>query len=261
MLYYNLIASEDLVPTISKISDNKIIINQARLISKKLGLRCIGHLVNEFKFPSNDELQCIVKNVIVACPILKVLASRKVLTYGLSLKDHFPISTNHFITSDKITTKALKKCYLEGGNAPNILTHFNFIKTICHPKEREIMFLYLHDALLPNKKLFEMKLIASPNCNLCNVEQTAEHILNDCINIVSGIDTLNLITDKLQISKSLYMNCLALVKRFCYINKDKKLSTDLFRSAIENRLNDFNRISRKKMLKKELDTINNVSLM
>jgi hypothetical protein len=261
-LYYNLVASEDLISMVSKLTSNQIVINQAMLIRKKLGLQLVGHLINEYKFPSNDDYQCIVNNLIVSCGLLfTILVNRRELSYGFSFRDHFPISTNRFITSDKITTKALKNRFLENGNALDIITPFVGIKVIMHPKEREIAFLQLHGALLPNKKLYEMKLIASPNCPLCEVEQTADHIFNDCVNIVIGTETLKLKTNSLHMNKSTSSNCLALVKRMCYLNKDKKLNADLFRTAIDNRLNDFNCITRNKGMKKELAVINRISLL
>jgi hypothetical protein len=263
-IYYNLLASEDLLPMIKKLTTNPIIINQAKVLCKRLRLQCVGHLINEFKYPSNDNDRLVVNNIMVACsPLFKVLSDRRELSYGLSLRDYFPISANHFITSDKVTTKALRHRLSDSTDKNDLSTPYFFakIKTIIHPKEREIAYLHLHSALLPNKKLYEMKLINSPNCPICNVEQSSDHIFIECENYRVGNDMIKETTKDIQITKVLYENCISLVRRLCYLNKDKKICKDIFRIALGNRLNDFSCINRNKIKKKELAVINKISLL
>jgi hypothetical protein len=259
--YYDLIASEDMVSLVSKQCNNPIILSQVKTLRKKLGLSYVGQLINEYKFPSSDYSHCLAKNIVSACgSLFKKLIERKVLTYGISFRDHFFTSTNHSITCDKITTKLLRM-RLFNTSITDVSTRYNDLHLISHPKEREIAFFHLHDALLPNARLYEMKLIPSPLCPLCDTEQTSEHIFLECINIKNSNGAVKHFSTQLHNNRTLNANISSLIKRMCYLNKDKKLTTDIFRIAIQDRINDLNYINFSKEKRKNIDIINRITLL
>jgi hypothetical protein len=135
------------------------------------------------------------------------------------------------------------------------------IKKITHPKEREVAFLRLHNALLPNKKLFEMKLINSPLCDVCGIEQTAEHIFLDCTNAKNSVTAYSQLSFKFKHDKSVNSDVKALINRILYINRNKAMKSDAFCIAINYRLNDLNNILQFKKRKKELLVINKLTLL
>jgi hypothetical protein len=259
--YFDLIASERTVSVVSLLTKNPIIRSQAKSMQKKFGIEYVGQLINEFKFPSCDTSFLMAKNIVDACgKLLNILANRKSLTYGLSFRDYFFISTNHHISSEKVTTKLIRT-RLHNTNIVSISPQFTALKHIKHPKEREISFFLLHDVLLPNRKLYEMKLINSPLCSMCNVDQTSNHIFSECINAKTAMSVMIEYSSQISNNKVLQANSLSLIKRLCYLNKDKLLSPDIFRVAIQDRLNDLNNITNRLEKRKNLALINKITLL
>ncbi len=95
-----------------------------------------------------------------------------------------------------------------------------------------------------------MKLKPSPNCLLCNTIQDSEHIFTNCENAVMAREAIDEFEDKL-LNPVTRLNVLSLVKRILFLGKDKPMHISNFRVAIENRIDDLNRIELKKYLKKK----------
>jgi exonuclease III len=260
--YYSIIASELMINLVYHLIKNPLIRLQARQVGKRLGIKFVGQFINEFKFPSNDELQGLVKNVIQeGGSLLKILCLRKELTYGLCVREFLFVNPNFSVNEEVITTKQLRLRLFNKGTLPENKQDFRMIKKITHPKEREVAFLRLHNALLPNKKLFEMKLINSPLCNVCGIEQTAEHIFLDCTNAKNSVTAYSQLSFKFKHDKSVNSDVKALINRILYMNRNKAMKSDVFCIAINNRLNDLNNILQFKKRKKELLVINKLTLL
>jgi hypothetical protein len=60
--YYDLIASENVINLVKRITDNRIIWLSLDNVVRKLGITYVGQLINEFKFPSNDSLKSDINN-------------------------------------------------------------------------------------------------------------------------------------------------------------------------------------------------------
>ncbi len=88
-----------------------------------------------------------------------------------------------------------------------------------------------------------MKLIASPLCPLCDVDQSSKHIFNDCVNVRVAKEVMPEYSSQISNNKPLHVNTNSFIKRLCYLNKDKKLNSDLFCVAIQDRINDLNCIT------------------
>ena len=58
----------------------------------------------------------------------------------------------------------------------------NYTTVFVHSHDREIIYKHLHMCLTTNKRLFNMNLISSSNCNKCRIgiEETALHMLYQC---------------------------------------------------------------------------------
>lgn len=261
-VYYNLIASENVMCVVKRLSKNPIIWLQAETLIKKLGIKFVGQLINEYKFPSCDILIPNVKNIINACsPLLNILANRKELSYGLSFRDGFFLATNVALTEIQLTTRLIRLCLFKNNNLEKSSLNFSALKRILHPKEREVAFFNLHDVLLTNEKLFEMKLNDSPLCPMCNVTQTCEHIFYECTNSKEASDALAQSRDKYSSNPKLSANIRSLVNRILFLNRNRIVKSDLFISAIYNRIDDFDRILQFKYRRKELEIINKLTLI
>jgi hypothetical protein len=189
--YYNIIVSENLIALLHKLFDRSMLTHFAICLKKFLGIVCVGHLINEYKFPSTDKLRYMVANIISSHKIFNVLAARKELQYGCSFRDFFLINTNNLVNCDKVTTKTLRML-LYKNNVCNVKTaDFSIIKRIIHPREKEIVLFELHNVLLSNKKLYDMKLRDSPLCEMCQCEQDSEHIFKSCSNAVTSLKVYN----------------------------------------------------------------------
>jgi hypothetical protein len=258
--YYNIVASENLVTLVSKMFHDSIIVHYAKCLKKSLGICLVGHLINEYKFPSTDKFKHMVTCVISSNKIFKILAARKELSYGTSFRDYFPINTNNFVSCDKVTTKSLRLIFFNKRIVYNKIDNFNLISNIMHPKEKEIIYFELHNVLLTNKKLFEMKLRDLPLCELCLVEQSQEHIFMQCSNAVTSAKVYNDLLPTFANSSLMKSNVSSLIKRMLFLNKNKRLSEDVFKIAILDRIQDINKILAFKEKRKNLSVINKVTL-
>jgi hypothetical protein len=173
------------------------------------------------------------------------------------------LTTNHSVTEVQVTTKLIRQCLFKKHlflNDKGISTSFNLIKVIVHPKEREIAFLKLHDALLCNDKLFAMKLIDSPECGVCFKKQTIQHIFSECNNSIEASNAIDLLTPSFDHSPKLKTNILSLVARLQYLNRNKTIKASVFIAAINSRILDFEIITKHKEKEKELMVINKLTL-
>jgi hypothetical protein len=75
--------------------------------------------------------------------------------------DFFITLTNKFTDLSKLTTKLLRLRFFNGCDISVVRPEFKRIKKIIHPKEREVCFFILHNVVLSNAKLFEMKVVSS----------------------------------------------------------------------------------------------------
>jgi hypothetical protein len=192
--YYDLIASEMIVCVIKKFTKNPIIILQAKQLMKISGITFVGQLINEYKYPSSDICHKLATNIINECnPLLKILANRKYLSYGISFRDGFFLITNitnKATTELQFTTKLIRQCLFKKQVMQIDKTKsklFCSLQSINHLKEREIAYFNLYNVLLTNEKLFDMNLIPSPNCPICDTIQTSQHIFLNALMLMSPL--------------------------------------------------------------------------
>jgi hypothetical protein len=261
--YYDLIASENALNLIGKLSRNPITFLQAKQAIKTLGISTVGQLINEYKFPRTDRYCQHVHNVVMECKLLDILAKRKHLSYGTTYREKFFLTTNSPISEIQFSTKLLRHCLFKSQIIPpnGLTTSFLAIAKITHPKEREVAFFKAHDVILCNEKLFNMKLISSPDCLVCNEIQTTYHIFYSCFNALRASDVLADFKHLLESNPALNANINSLVNRLLYINRNRKVTSDLFIIAINNRLEDLKVIALNKERNKNLSDINKLSLI
>ncbi len=249
---------------IHRLTKNQIIINQAHHIANKLGIVYVGQLINEFKFPSTDYFREITRNIINECsPLFSILVNRKNLTYGTSYRDTFFLVPNSSINEHQFTTKLLRQClFRKFVLTPNKITSktFSVLNVISHPKEREISFFKLHDVLLSNEKLYNMKLAESPNCPMCEVNQSSHHIFYECCNSSEAADAISVSSHLFEQNPSAKQNIIALINRLLFLNRNKKTKSEMFIAAINNRIADLEIIQLRKISEKNLSIINKISL-
>ncbi len=150
--YYDLVASENLCCVVKKLSSNPIVMIQTKQVSKALGIVTVGQLINEYKFPSTDKFANHTRNIISECsPLFELLVKRKNLTYGISYRQNFFLTTNVPISELQFTTKLIRQCLFKNQVRPidkGLTKLFTNVKKIVHPKEREIAYFRLPDVIL-----------------------------------------------------------------------------------------------------------------
>jgi hypothetical protein len=263
--YYEIIASERTMHVIQRLTKNQIVISQARIVVKALGLMYVGQLINEYKFPSTDKYRQNILNIITACsPLFNILANRKCLSYGTPYRDGFFLTTNNPITDTQFTTKLIRQRLFQKQLIKTSKDFSGILKnllSITHPKEREIAYFNHHGVLLTNDKLFDMKLVESPNCPFCLVRQTTFHIFFECLNSIEASLAVEFTGHLFSHLPMLKSNVIALVNRMLFLNRNKKVKSELFIVAIKNRIEDFDKISLHKRNEKNLNVINKITLM
>ena len=258
--YYDLIASEKLDNIMPFISNKPIVIQKVKFVQKRLGISLVGHLINEFKFPSNDttvpHVNFIISN---SNELVKILATRKKVSINTNFRDGLFLASNIITPLTSLTTKAIRTRLMLGDRTLDPLPGFAELKKIIHPKERETVFLMLHNAILSNQKLYNMKLIVSPLCQLCNVDQTIEHIFELCANVETAVSTLIGIQD-LVTDSHVKINVGSLIKRTLFLKKDKTLNPDYLSIILQNRISDIEKMGKRKSYNTKLAQIKFYSL-
>ena len=189
--YYNLIASEDLCKIIKKSTPNQIIHCHANTIKKKLGIRTVSHLINEYKFPSTDKYRDIIELIIRnGGSLINILSNRKMLNGGYSYRDGIAIDSNQLMKIELLTTKKIRLRLLNKNRVKTKCHDFMQLKKIIHPKERELLYFQLHQVILTNEKLFNMNLKLNPYCQVCHEVQTSNHIFKECPNALGASEVL-----------------------------------------------------------------------
>jgi len=259
--YYDLIASEKIMNLVKRITNNRIVWLLVDKVVTKLGITYVGQLINEYKFPSNDELRADI-NSIVHCggSVLSILTNRKQISYGITFRESFFLDTNVSVKEYQLTTKGIKKCLFKLSTLAKSDLDFVGLKNILHPKERELAFFNLHNVTLNNDKLFGMKLVESPECIMCKVTQTNTHIFEECVNAVAAYNALSRCKDRICPTSINYKNVMSLVNRMLFLNRNRAISSDLFCVAINNRIDDIEKIMKYRDKKRELDAINKLVL-
>jgi hypothetical protein len=261
--YYDLVASEKAINMITKLSCNPITTLQAKQAVKSLGIISVGQLINEYKFPRTDRFVQHIRNIIKECRLLDILAQRKCLSYGINYRQKFFLVTNNPINESQFTTKLIRQCLFKSQiiSSNGLSKIFSGFIKITHPKEREIAFFRAHDVILSNEKLHNMKLLSSSDCPVCNETQTTYHIFYACSNAIVAAGVLMDHKHTLDSSPLLCANINSMVSRLLYLNRNKKVTSDLFISAINNRLDDLKVIAFHKEKQKNLSDINRLALM
>ncbi len=259
-IYYDLIASEDLRQLCDHLFPNSLTVSYVKRAIKIFGFKNVGQLINEFKFPSTDKHKSMIQFIIGSTKLFQILSERRSLTYGTSHRDNFIIAPNKFINIEKLTTKILRLRFFNGCSTTQVRNEFKLIKKITHPKEREIIFFELHNVILSNSKLFEMKLVSTPLCDQCMVEQTPDHIFKDCTNAKAAYKAYDEMSAQVE-NPLLKNNIESLIKRLLYLNRNSKVNSELFSLAITNRVNDYNMLRLMKEKRKELVIINKITLL
>jgi hypothetical protein len=231
------------------------------MVTKKFGFVSLGQMINEYKFPSSDNYIDTFQFVIKSVKLFEILANRKSLSYGISHMDNFIIATNKMINFNKLTTKSLRVRFFNGCCPPLPRPEFNSIKKIVHPKEREIVYFNLHNVILSNSKLFDMKVVSTPLCDKCMIVQTSDHIFNQCHNAIIASCAFNSFAAQYANNLFLKINIESLIKRILYLNRNSNVNSEMFNTAIVNRINDFNAINLSKSKRKELAIVNKITLL
>ncbi len=258
-LYYDLIASENVASLNNVLNIPPIASSFIRNVSKDLGIRYVGQLINEYKFPSSDNHIKQVQFIVNCNPIFKVLANRKMISSGHTYRDGIFLGTNNLIKMPKITTKLLKNRLLFGTAINVNIPQFTNLKKITHPKEREVEFFRLHNVILSGAKLFEMKLILSPLCPICDSLQTSDHIFTSCTNALLALECLD--KNSHLINKKFEPDIKAMINRILFIRKDKKINEQMFQHVISNRILDCEQLLTHKDITKQLNLINKITLI
>lgn len=251
--YYNMVASENLIDFLNHNYQYPMANQIAHNLKNTLGIIKVKHFINEFKYPSSDRIRSSVLFLSkMIGNVVTVLSNREVLEDDCSYRDGIFLETNRRVKISQLTTKALKSRILAINNhEPVQLKEFSFFKRIIHPKEREVEFLLMHDALLSNQKLFEMKLKDSPECIVCKLPQDTDHIFNSCTN--SKIAWKMFSKHKnLLINSKLKTNVRSMIKRLLFLHKDKPLHENVVIKAIENRIQDLSKIVNNTLKQKDL---------
>ncbi len=260
--YYDLIASEHPITICNHLAPNSLTLNYTKMVTKKYCFGSLGQLINEYKFPSSDNYLPTFQFVIKSVKLFEVLANRKTLSYGLSHMDNFIIATNKMISYDKLTTKILRGRFFNGYESPPVpRPEFNCVKKVVHPKEREIIFFNLHNVILSNSKLYDMKVVSSPLCEKCKMLQSTDHIFIHCSNAKISLKVYNDFAAQFENNLYLKINIESLIKRLLYLNRNSDVNSEMFNIAITNRINDFNAIQLTKMKKKNLAIVNKIALL
>ncbi len=259
--YYNLISTENPIIICKFLAPNSLTLNYTKMVTKLFGFSHLGQLINEYKFPSSDRFRSTIQFIIKSVKLFEILANRKTLSYGLTIYDNFIIATNKIVSADKLTTKALRLRFFNGCDIPVLRPEYNCVKKITHPKEREVIFFQLHNVIITNTKLYEMKFTSSPLCEQCNTDQTSDHIFNHCYNATQASKALNDFSEKLADNHHIKLNVESLIKRLLYLNRNSKISVEIFNIAIANRIKDFRQLQIDKIKRKELTVINKITLL
>ena len=105
-----------------------------------------------------------------------------------------------------------------------------------------------------------MKFVNSPNCSLCEVNQNAYHIFYDCCNAIEASEAINASSHLLEQYPSRKLNIMALVNRLLFLNRNKKLKSEFFIVAINNRIADLDILQIRNFNEKNLNVINKISV-
>jgi hypothetical protein len=105
-----------------------------------------------------------------------------------------------------------------------------------------------------------MKLVSTPLCDQCMVEQTPDHIFKDCTNAKAAYKAYDEMSAQVE-NPLLKNNIESLIKRLLYLNRNSKVNSELFSLAITNRVNDYNMLRLMKEKRKELVIINKITLL
>ncbi len=260
-IYYNLMATEDPYAVCAYLYPNSITLNYIKRSMKIFGFKNVGQLINELKFPSCDEHRPLIQSIIGSVKLFQILSARRELSYDTFHLDNFVTATNKFVNIVKLSTKLLRLRFFHGCDTPVAKHEFKIVKMIIHPKEREVIFYELHNVILSNAKLYEMKVTSSPQCEVCFNEQTTDHIFKLCLNAKAAIEAFDDLSPQFSTNPILKQNIESLMKRLLYLNKNKRITSELFRIAITNRISDHNQILISKGKRKELSIINKITLM
>jgi len=247
-VYYDIIANQDLHLTCKIICNNKIVIQYAKLILSKFNIRTVGHLINEYKYPSCDQIKPYVEIIINhSGPLFRVLAARKNLTLGYNYRDGLPLESNRIVSCAKITTKLLRHRLLYNVKLSPLTDQSNLLKGIRLPKERELIYLIGNNAILSNEKLHDMKLVASPDCPICQCAQSIIHIFDECSNSVKAYKILREFYEKHKVEDWVTKKNLdSLIKRLLYLNRNKFLHSSVIEITLANRVSDLEVIDAKR---------------
>lgn len=233
----------------------------AHNLKSTLSIVKVNHFINELKFPSSDRLKSSVLFLSNNLGRLThVLSNREVLENDCTYRDGIFLDSNRRVKIPQLSTKLIKsRIFAINNHEPVQVKEFSYFKKIIHPKEREIEFFYLHDVLLSNLKLHSMKLAESPDCPTCKVPQDSEHIFNSCLNSKIAWKAfgknLNLITNP-----KLKSNVRSMIKRLLFLNKDKTLHENVVNRAIENRIQDFDKLVGNTFKQKNLKQLKSYAL-
>jgi len=249
--YYNLLASTSMTNLINIKSKNNISAYYAHTIARDLGVIKVKHVLFENKFPRSSYhahmLQFIVNSNI---KIFNILEKRKSLDEFTSFFDCIPVGINRMTKVQDLTTKQLTHRFSFGNKSLDNDLEECRLYYGSHPKENEVHWLHFNNACLSRLKLFDMKLVDSPLCPICNTLQSTDHILFECTNaelvwnvLKNDFNTcFNNIEFRLGSSDRQKNELLMHAKRLIFLNKNEPLDKTFIISLFTNRISDLKSI-------------------
>jgi len=100
-----------------------------------------------------------------------------------------------------------------------------------------------------------MKMVDTPNCAVCHSVQDSTYIFRDCVNATKAHQVINQFSE-LDDPRTKNMVTF-MINRMLYLNRNKKICSEIFHIAIRNRLDDYETLSLRKQNAIRLRKMNN----
>ena len=120
-------------------------------------------------------------------------------------------------------------------------------RTLKHPRERQTLFMTLHNKIYTNERLARFKLIDSAKCNRCNsTTETLTHIIMECPNAIEAWQAAQEVLKmpipeaaRLQGSPDVIINSIAaIVRHKLAVARHERTNLAALRAQIKNRIKD-----------------------
>lgn len=154
-----------------------------------------------------------------------------------------PVKINTFKQTKEIKTSNFIKTNYDAEENDN---PFLVCRNIKHPRERIIQFLLLHNRFYNNVRLARHKIIESPKCHHCEMDETNEHLFIECHQaqnlwkcIENKIGRNFNSHEKMYGSRDKWLNnIISAAKATLATNRVDPVDTELALTKIDNRIKD-----------------------